>query len=420
MAVQESRELDVVVHGATGFAGRLVAAHLVRHAPDGVRVGLSGRSPDRLREVRDGLGDRAAAWPLLVADAQDDAALRDVARRTRVIASTVGPYERFGLPLTRACAGEGTDYVDLTGEVLFMRASIDANHATAQRTGARLVHACGFDSVPSDLGVLLLARAAATHGLGELGRTRFVLTGASGGFSGGTVDSLRAQVDRMRSDRQARRLVADPYSLSPDRGREPDRTVDGPGDGPDSWGVTWDEDAGRWLAPFVMGPVNSRVVRRSNALSDYSYGRGFTYRESVGLPGRVLGAPLAAGLAVGTRALGLGMALPPTCRLLDKVLPAVGTGPRCAAGGRAGGRDGGAGARHGAAPDAPAAGQGAPGGGDGAGREGPRGGVLLGPAALPHQHRTPRAGDGVLPGRPRLRRHGPDARRERARPGARP
>ncbi|MGJ7449376.1 saccharopine dehydrogenase family protein [Aquipuribacter sp. MA13-13] len=327
MAVQESRELDVVVHGATGFAGRLVAAHLVRHAPDGVRVGLSGRSPDRLREVRDGLGDRAAAWPLLVADAQDDAALRDVARRTRVIASTVGPYERFGLPLTRACAGEGTDYVDLTGEVLFMRASIDANHATAQRTGARLVHACGFDSVPSDLGVLLLARAAATHGLGELGRTRFVLTGASGGFSGGTVDSLRAQVDRMRSDRQARRLVADPYSLSPDRGREPDRTVDGPGDGPDSWGVTWDEDAGRWLAPFVMGPVNSRVVRRSNALSDYSYGRGFTYRESVGLPGRVLGAPLAAGLAVGTGALGLGMALPPTRRLLDKVLPAVGTGP---------------------------------------------------------------------------------------------
>lgn len=327
MVEQGTRELDVVVHGATGFAGRLVAAHLAAHAPAGVRVGLSGRSADRLREVRDGLGDRAAGWPLLVADAHDDDALRDVARRTRVVASTVGPYERFGLPLTRACAGEGTDYVDLTGEVLFMRASIDANDATARRTGARLVHACGFDSVPSDLGVLLLARAAATHGLGELGATRFVLTGASGGFSGGTVDSMRVQVDRMRSDRDARRVVADPYALSPDRAREPDRTVDGPGDGPDSWGVTWDADAGRWLAPFVMGPVNSRVVRRSNALTDWSYGRGFTYREAVGMPGRVLGAPLATGLAVGTGLLGLGMALPPTRRLLDRVLPAVGTGP---------------------------------------------------------------------------------------------
>ncbi|WP_380164377.1 saccharopine dehydrogenase family protein [Jannaschia sp. R86511] len=327
MVQQGPRELDVVVHGATGFAGRLVAEHLARHAPPGVSVGLSGRSADRLAQVRDGLGARAQQWPLLVADAHDDDALRDVARRARVVASTVGPYERFGLPLTRACAAEGTDYVDLTGEVLFMRTSIDANDETARATGARLVHACGFDSVPSDLGVLLLARAAATHGLGELGRTRFVLTGASGGFSGGTVDSMRAQVDRMRDDREARRLVADPYALSPDRAVEPDRTVDGPGDGPDSWGVSWDADAGRWLAPFVMGPVNSRVVRRSNALSGYAYGRGFTYREAVGMPGRVLGAPLAAGLAAGTGGLGLAMAVPVTRRLLDRVLPAVGTGP---------------------------------------------------------------------------------------------
>ena len=141
-------ELDVVVHGATGFAGRLVAGYLARHAPDGVSVGLSGRSQERLRQVRDGLGERAAGWPLLTADAHDDDALHGLARRARVVASTVGPYQRFGLPLTRACAAEGTDYVDLTGEVLFMRASIDANHGTAQRTGARLVHACGFDSDP--------------------------------------------------------------------------------------------------------------------------------------------------------------------------------------------------------------------------------------------------------------------------------
>lgn len=327
MAQQGSRELDVVVHGASGFVGRLVAEHLARHAPAEVRVGLSGRSQEKLAAVRDGLGGRAAAWPLLVADAGDPVALADLARRTQVVASTVGPYERLGLPLTAACAAEGTDYVDLTGEVLFMRASIDANDAVAQETGARLVHACGFDSVPSDLGVLLLARGAAAHGLGELTDTRFVLTGVRGGLSGGTVDSARAQVERMRQDPAARRVVADPYALSPDRAREPDRTVDGPGDGPDRWGVTWDADSGRWLVPFVMGPVNSRVVRRSNSLSGWSYGRGFTYREAVGVKGRVRGAPLAGALAAGTGAVGLGMALPLTRGLLDRALPRVGTGP---------------------------------------------------------------------------------------------
>ena len=321
------RELDLLVHGASGFAGALVAAYLAEHAPHQVRIGLSGRSLDRLSAVRDGLGPRAAGWELVVADAHDDDALRSLARRTRVVASTVGPYERHGLPLTTACAAAGTDYVDLTGEVLFMRASIEANHEAAQASGARIVHACGFDSVPSDLGVLLLARTAASHGLGELTDTRFVLTGSRGGFSGGTVDSLRAQVDRMRADPAARAVVADPYALSPDRAAEPDRTADAPGDRRDRRGVRWDPDSRRWLGAFVMGPVNTRVVRRSNALSGWSYGRRFRYQESVGIPGRVLGAPVAAALTAATTGLALGMALAPTRVLLDRVLPAPGTGP---------------------------------------------------------------------------------------------
>lgn len=321
------RELDVVVHGATGFAGALVARYLAEHGPADLRVGLSGRSADKLAAVRDGLGARAVGWPLVVADSADDEALTAMVRRTRVVATTVGPYERYGLPLTRACAAEGTDYVDLTGEVLFMRESIDTNDEAARASGARIVHACGFDSVPSDLGVLVLARTAAAHGLGELTDTRFVLTGARGGFSGGTIDSMRAQVDRMKHDPAARALVADPYSLSPDRAHEPDRTADAPGDRRDRWGVAWDADAGRWLAPFVMGPVNTRVVRRSNALQGWAYGRRFRYRESVGFGGRVLGAPAAAALTLGTGGLALGMALPPTRAVLDKVLPAVGSGP---------------------------------------------------------------------------------------------
>jgi short subunit dehydrogenase-like uncharacterized protein len=314
------RELDLLVHGASGFAGALVAAYLAEHAPHQVRVGLSGRSLARLAAVRDGLGPRAAGWELAVADSHDDAALRALARRSRVVASTVGPYERHGLPLTRACAAEGTDYVDLTGEVLFMRASIEANEAAARASGRRLVHACGFDSIPSDLGVLLLARTAATHGLGLLTDTRFVVTGMRGGYSGGTVDSVRLQVDRMRSDPAARAVVADPYALSPDRAQEPDRTADAPGDRRDRFGVRWDPESRRWLAAFVMGPVNTRVVRRSNALTGWSYGRRFRYQESIGIPGRVLGAPAAAALTAATGGLAAGMALPPTRRLLDRVL----------------------------------------------------------------------------------------------------
>ena len=154
------RDLDIVVFGATGFVGRLIAAHLARHAPQEVRVALAGRSQERLEEVRAGLPPRAADWPLLLADSADLPSLRALAERTRVVLTTVGPYARHGLPLVRACAEAGTDYVDLTGESLFARTSADEYHEVAQGSGARIVHSCGFDSVPSDLGTLLTATAA--------------------------------------------------------------------------------------------------------------------------------------------------------------------------------------------------------------------------------------------------------------------
>src|SRR5699024_43510 len=146
----------------------------------------------------------------------DDASLDALAGAARVVISTVGPYARYGLPLVRACAEAGTDYVDLTGEVLFHRESIDRHHETARRTGARIVHSCGFDSVPSDLGVYELYRTVAADGAGELGDTTLVVSDLRGGISGGTVDSLRMQIDAMRNDRQARRTGLNPYALSPD------------------------------------------------------------------------------------------------------------------------------------------------------------------------------------------------------------
>jgi short subunit dehydrogenase-like uncharacterized protein len=307
-------ELDVVVFGATGYVGALVAEHLARVAPADARIGLAGRSKERLEKVRDGL-DRD--WPLLVVDAQDPAELVESAR---VVCTTVGPYARYGRPLVEACARTGTHYLDLTGEVLFVRDVIDDLHDLAVSTGARVVPSCGYDSIPSDLAVMLLAERAQADGSGTLTDT-VLLASLKGGISGGTVDSLRAQVDALKADPSRRALIADPYGLSPDRAAEPD--VPQP---PDRAALSRDAQ-GRWTGPFVMAQYNTRVVRRSNALLGYAYGRGLRYQERMSFGRSPLGA-VAAGAAattlpLGESALGFG----PTRALLDRVLPKPGTGP---------------------------------------------------------------------------------------------
>jgi short subunit dehydrogenase-like uncharacterized protein len=255
------RDLDVVAYGATGFVGALVAEHLAAHAPEGIRIALAGRSITRLDAVRARLGKD---WPLIVADAGNAAALRKLAAATHVVITTVGPYAKYGRALAHACAAAGTDYVDLTGEVLFARASADENHDLARSTGARIVHSCGFDSIPSDIGVHALHARIQADGAGELTDTTLVVSSVRGGLSGGTIDSMRHQFDVLNRDRSLRRLAADPYALSPSRADEPDL---GPQQdlvvlrGPDV-----DPSLRGSLAPFVMAPYNTRVVRRSNAL----------------------------------------------------------------------------------------------------------------------------------------------------------
>jgi short subunit dehydrogenase-like uncharacterized protein len=317
-----ARDLDVVVFGATGFVGRLLAAHLAEHAPAEVRVGLAGRSAEKLAQVRAGLPERARDWPLVVADVQDAPSLTALARRTRVVATTVGPYMRYGLPLVEACARAGTDYADLTGEVLFMRQSIDRFHDVAAGSGARIVHACGFDSIPSDLGVLLAAEQARADGAGELTDTVLHVVAMKGGVSGGTVDSARAQLDETAKDPELQRLVDDPYSLSPDRAAEPDL-----GDERDSLAPGRDPLLGRWTGPFVMAAANTRVVRRSNALSGWSYGRRFRYREVMGFGTSPLAPVLATGMSIGLTVGMAGMAFGPTRAVLDRLLPSPGEGP---------------------------------------------------------------------------------------------
>jgi short subunit dehydrogenase-like uncharacterized protein len=320
--VSGDRELDVVVFGATGFVGRLVAGYLAGHAPGGVRVGLAGRSQRRLADVRAWLGGAASGWPLLVADSADPVSLAALARAARVVVSTVGPYRAQGLALVRACAEAGTDYADLTGEVLFIRDSIDHCHDVAARSGARIVHGCGFDSVPSDLGVLLLHQAVRGDDGGDLQDTTLVVTALRGGISGGTLASLVGQQEEVRASAVRRQIVADPYALSPDRAAEPDL-----GREHDLDRGTYDADLGMWVGPFAMAGVNTRVVRRSNALQGWAYGRRFRYREVTGFGASPAAPLLAVMTGAALKAAQAGLEFGPSRALLGRLLPAPGQGP---------------------------------------------------------------------------------------------
>jgi short subunit dehydrogenase-like uncharacterized protein len=322
------RDFDIVLYGATGFAGKLTAEYLAR-AGAGARIALAGRSQDKLLAVRDSLGEAAASWPLIAADASQPSTLNAMAAQTRVVVTTVGPYARYGLPLVAACAAAGTDYADLTGETLFIRESIDQYHQQAVDSGARIVHSCGFDSIPSDLTVFALHRQAEQDGAGQLLDTNFVVRSIKLGVSGGTAASMVEVMRAASSDPDARRIMNDPYTLSPNRAAEPE--LGGQSD------LRWrrgrdiaPELDGYWVGPFVMASVNTRVVRRSNALLDYAYGRRFEYAEQMST-GRSFVAPVAAAVSAAgnaaTMTLGsrFGNRLPRT--VVDRVLPKPGTGP---------------------------------------------------------------------------------------------
>jgi len=322
------REFDIVLYGATGFVGRLTAEYLARRGGD-ARIALAGRSTEKVLAVRESLAEKAQSWPVIVADASQPSTLNAMAAQAQVVVTTVGPYAKYGLPLVAACAAAGTDYADLTGETLFIRDSIDLYHKQAADTGARIVHSCGFDSVPSDLTVFALYRRAQQDQTGELTDTNMVVRAMSGGLSGGTVASGIEMFSIVSADAEARKAINDPYTLTPDRAAEPEL-----GGQPD---IRWrrgsevaDALDGYWLAPFVMAGPNSRIVRRSNALLDYAYGRRLEYGELMSV-GRSALAPVAAALATAGNAATTALAsryfnrVPR--RLLDRVVPKPGTGP---------------------------------------------------------------------------------------------
>jgi short subunit dehydrogenase-like uncharacterized protein len=318
----EERELDLVLLGATGFVGRLTAGHLARSAPTGARIALAGRSAERLTALRDELREQhptVALWELRTTDVTSRPALERLAGQTRVLATTVGPYARRGLPVVLACAERGTHYADLTGETLFARDSVAAAHAPAQRSGARVVHSCGFDSVPSDLGVRLVADQAAADGEGTPGETTLHVRDLRAGLSGGTIDSRRQQQIAVSGRPDLRRVVADPEALTGGFAlgrRRRGHPV-----------LTRDASSSTWQAPFALGGYNRQIVLRTDALLAGAYGSTFDYREVLDTAPGPLGG-LAAVTVAGVQGLfNAALALRPTRAVVERLLPAPGKGP---------------------------------------------------------------------------------------------
>lgn len=317
------RELDVIVYGATGFTGKLVAEYLAgEYGVDReLRWAIAGRSKDKLEQVRAGLGEAAGTLAVIVADSDDGNALASMAARARVVLTTVGPYALYGSKLVNACVSAGTDYCDLAGEVQWIRKMIDTHHESARESGARIVHCCGFDSIPMDMGVWFLQDEAKRRYGAYCERIALFVKATKGGPSGGTLASIANLIEEAREDREVARVLTHPYSLNPEGERE----------GPDDYDqkkVLFDEDAGCWTAPFVMAGVNTKIVRRSNALAGYPYGRDFRYREAVLTGGGVGGWLKGNSMTLGIGGLMLGMSLGPTRRFLQRfVLPKPGEGP---------------------------------------------------------------------------------------------
>ncbi|WP_375177091.1 saccharopine dehydrogenase family protein [Marinobacter mobilis] len=317
----EHREYDLVVFGATSFVGKILCRYLVDQYGTGadLKWAIAGRSEAKLGALKRELGE--AALPMIVADADDIAGLNAMCLQTRVVISTVGPYALFGEPLVQACVQTGTDYCDLTGEVQWIRQMIVRYEDQARSSGARIVHCCGFDSIPSDLGVWFLQNEA-TKDFGEpCNQVRMRVKAARGGLSGGTVASLINVTKEAASNPQLRKELANPFSLAPAGHKSSKRQ-------PNVKGAQYDPDFGVWLAPFMMAPINVRIVHRSNALQGTPYGQEFLYDEAM-MTGKGLKGRLAAlGITAGLGGFIAGAAIKPTRWILERfVVPKPGEGP---------------------------------------------------------------------------------------------
>jgi short subunit dehydrogenase-like uncharacterized protein len=322
--MKKERDYDVILWGASGFTGALVARHLATHYGVGgdLRWAIAGRDKSKLDALRSQLvpAGEESALPVLLADSHDRDSLQALVARARVICTTVGPYAAHGSELVAACVEQGTDYCDLTGEVPWMAEMIAQHQTRAEDSGARIVHTCGFDSIPSDLGSWhLQQQMRAVHGVWAQ-RVKARVGAFSGAASGGTIASMVRMIEQAAVDKSVRSALADPYSLYPQgEASGSDRA--------DQRGAVYDRDFRQWTSPFVMAVINARVVRRSNALQQFPYGRDFRYDEAMLTGKGGAGHLRAVRNSAASLAAMAAMAVGPVRKLALGFLPAPGEGP---------------------------------------------------------------------------------------------
>ncbi|WP_286708498.1 saccharopine dehydrogenase family protein [Psychrobacter sp. UBA2514] len=321
----DNRPYAVILYGATSFVGQITAHYLTNFLSnaknkDGSNVtwAIAGRDEEKLNELQSKLESKV---DIIIANSKDSASLDEMTKQTQVIISTVGPYLKYGEPLIKSCAENGTDYVDLTGEAIFIKDMMDKYQDTAKQSGARIVNSCGFDSIPSDLGVYFM-QTKAEEKFGEACNVIHMrVKAAKGGISGGTIASMATIFEEAGEDKARRKQVANPYLLNDD--------TDVPNVRQDNVSKPeYDSTHKRWLAPFVMASINTRIVHRSNQLLGYEYGRDFKYDEAMWMKDGVKGKLSSYAMSAGLLGFATAMMIKPSRELLSKhVLPKAGTGP---------------------------------------------------------------------------------------------
>ena len=321
----EKRSYAVVLYGATSFVGQITAHYLTEFLSNtkdrngaNVTWAIAGRDEEKLNELQSKLASKV---DIIIANSDDAASLDKMTKQSQVIISTVGPYLKYGEPLIKSCVNNGTDYVDLTGEAIFIKDMMDKYQDTAKQSGARIVNSCGFDSIPSDLGVYFTQQKAE----GKFGNACDVIhmrvKAAKGGLSGGTIASMATIFEEVSQDKSRRKQVANPYLLNDDKEAPNVRqaNVSKP---------EYDDEHKRWLAPFVMASINTRIVHRSNQLLGYEYGRDFKYDEAMWMKDGVKGKLSSYAMSAGLLGFATAMMIKPSRELLSKhVLPKSGSGP---------------------------------------------------------------------------------------------
>ena len=321
----DNRPYAVILYGATSFVGQITAHYLTNFLSnaknkDGSNVtwAIAGRDEEKLNELQSKLESKV---DIIIANSKDSASLDEMTKQTKVIISTVGPYLKYGEPLIKSCAENGTDYVDLTGEAIFIKDMMDKYQDTAKQSGARIVNSCGFDSIPSDLGVYFTQTKAEEKFGDACNVIHMRVKAAKGGISGGTIASMATIFEEVGEDKSRRKQVANPYLLNDD--------TDVPNVRQDNVSKPeYDSAHKRWLAPFVMASINTRIVHRSNQLLGYEYGRDFKYDEAMWMKDGVKGKLSSYAMSAGLLGFATAMMIKPSRELLSKhVLPKAGTGP---------------------------------------------------------------------------------------------